>query len=121
MKGADEKRLDELERELVESVGDAALTIVWLVFVYASTLGCLLWDAYALTLLWTWHVAPWLQWPAPADLGNAVGVVVVANLLTHQLPAELTKRTRLETLKRYAFVCMMTAAMLFFGWVARWV
>jgi hypothetical protein len=115
----DEKRVDELERELGAAVGRFAASALWIAFLWCLSGATLCLDGYVLVQLWTWHVTPALGVQAPS-LFHAAGISMACALVTHQLPYPTPTKepTKLEVLTRMFAMAIMALSVWFAGWSA---
>jgi hypothetical protein len=77
----------------------------------AAALG-VMWSGFVLSILWGWFMVP-LGLPA-LGVAQAIGIALVAGMLTHQMP-----RGEAETSALFAFAFLAPLFSLAIGWVVK--
>jgi hypothetical protein len=74
-----------------------------------------LWEAFVLMVLWGWFIVP--LGVKAVGMAHAIGLTLIASLLTHQAPSDLDDRDRISKSMRWSIAGPAIALVV--GWVAR--
>jgi hypothetical protein len=83
--------------------------------ILAITTVAAIWEAFALKVLWGWFLVP-LGLPA-IGMAHAVGLALIATLLTHQAPSNMTSDERQSQVIGWGLATPAVA--LIVGWIAK--
>lgn len=84
------------------------------ILMIAITYALCVWEGFAIKVLWGWFLVPQFGFP-PIGIAHAVGISVLAGLLTHQAASNAGSDERTAQVLAYAAVSPLAALLV--GWI----